>query len=76
MVPRIPASAFILSILLASVSFAAEVELKASWTKGPEHWLVHIQVARPGFFIASNSPAFDNDRLIQVTDAATRQPVP
>jgi hypothetical protein len=75
MVPRIPAAAFILSILLASVSFAAEVELKGSWTKGPEHWLVHIQVARPGFFIAPNSPAFDNEQLIRVTDAATHQPI-
>src|SRR5205823_2018873 len=40
-----------------------------------EHWLVHIQVARPGFFIAPNSPAFDNDRLIEVADATTRQPI-
>src|SRR5205085_829241 len=52
------------------------VELRASWTKGREHWLVNIQVARAGFFIAPNSPAFDNDRLIQVTDAVTRQQVP
>src|SRR5207302_7603098 len=36
---------FALSLLLANVA-VADVELKASWTKGREHWLVHIQVAR------------------------------
>src|SRR2546429_5632014 len=66
---------FALSLLLANVA-VADVELKASWTKGQEHWLVHIQVGRAGFFIAPNSPAFDNQGLIQVTDATTRQPVP
>src|SRR5438105_3215703 len=65
---------FALSLLLTNVA-VADVELKASWTKGREHWLVHIQVARAGFFIAPNSPAFDNDRLIQVTDTVTRQPI-
>src|SRR3954468_2324224 len=76
MVPRIRASAFILLFLsLANFVSAAEVELKASWTKGNEHWLLHIQVARSGYFIAPNSPAFDNDQLIRVTDAATRQPI-
>lgn len=73
-------TAFLLAsaILLPRITFAAgaEVQLRASWTKGTEHRLVHIQVARAGFFIAPNSPAFDNDRLIQVTDAVTRQPVP
>jgi hypothetical protein len=63
------------ALLLSNVAFAADVELRASWTKGQEHWLLHIQIARPGFFIAPNSPAFDNDRLIQVTDATTRQPI-
>ena len=48
---------FALSALLTNVA-VADVELKASWTKGREHWLVHIQVARAGFFIAPNSPAF------------------
>src|SRR5437016_13579636 len=67
---------FTLSSLLTNFAFGADVELRASWTKGQEHWLVHIQVARAGFFIAPNSPAFDNDRLIQVTDAVTRQQVP
>ena len=41
---------FALSLLLTNVA-VADVELKASWTKGREHWLVHIQVARAGFFI-------------------------
>ncbi|HEX4638068.1 MAG TPA: hypothetical protein VH170_01130 [Chthoniobacterales bacterium] len=76
MVPLIRRLAFALSILLTSFASAADVELKASWTKGPEHWLVHIQVDRAGFSIASNSPAFENERLIQVTDAVTHQPVP
>src|SRR2546421_5518293 len=67
---------FTLSSLLTNFAFGADVELKASWTKGQEHWLVHIQVGRAGFFIAPNSPAFDNQGLIQVTDATTRQPVP
>src|SRR5437899_9758451 len=74
--PRRYLFVFVLSLLLANFAFGADVELKASWTKGREHWLVHVQVVRAGFFIAPNSPAFDNDRLIQVTDAATRQPVP
>jgi hypothetical protein len=63
------------SLLIATSSFAAEVELKASWTKGREHWLLHVQVARPGFFIAPNSPLFENDSLARVIDAATRQPI-
>jgi hypothetical protein len=63
------------SLLIATSSVAAEVELKASWTKGREHWLLHIQVARPGFFIAPNSPLFENDSLARVADAATGQPL-
>lgn len=77
MFPQIFRTVFaIAALLIAHPSFAADVELKASWTKGAQHWLIHIQIDRPGFFIAPNSPAFDNDQLMQVTDAETRQPIP
>src|SRR5207244_4194576 len=67
-----------LGLLLSPATFirGADVELKAYWTKGREHWLVHIQPARSGIFIAPNSPVFANDQLIAVTDAVTRQLVP
>src|SRR5256885_11560174 len=41
-----------------------------------QQWFVRIQPALPGIVIASNSPGFADNRLFQVTDAATGQPVP
>lgn len=66
-----------LAIFAPRVGFAAggQVELRASWTKGKEHWLLHIQPAQPEFAIAANSPAFNNKDLVQAVDATTGQPV-
>src|SRR5256885_13375761 len=58
----------------ANLAFAQAVHFAASWKTGKENWLVHFQPPG-GILIAPNSPAFENDSLIQVSDAASKQPV-
>ena len=67
-----------LGLLLPTTTLvrADDVELKASWGMENQHWFVRLQPSRAGIVIASNSPAFADNRLFQVTDATTGQPVP
>src|SRR5256885_7326113 len=58
----------------ANLAFAQAVHFAASWKTGKENWLVHFQPPG-GILIAPNSPAFENDSLIQVSDAASKQPI-
>jgi hypothetical protein len=69
--------AFALLLFTPRIDFAggAQAELRASWIKGKEHWLIRIQPAQPGVAIAANSAAFNNKDLVQILDAATGQPV-
>ena len=58
----------------ANLVFSQSVHFAASWKMGKENWLIHFQPPG-GILIAPNSPVFENDSLIQVTDVASREPI-
>ncbi len=62
-------------ILSATTAWAADVNLRASWVRSHDEWLLRIEPLGENAAINPNSPALRNRRLIELVDAATGEAI-